>query len=110
MDATDVAEWGKELECNAMFPTRCNIEFAQVMPDKSIRTRVWERGSGITMACGTGACATAVAAAKTGRAGRKSRIDMDGGSLFIEWNESDNHVYMTGPAEFVFEGKIPLEE
>lgn len=110
MDATDVAEWGKELECNAMFPTRCNIEFAQVMPDKSIRTRVWERGSGITMACGTGACATAVAAAKTGRAGRKSRIDMDGGSLFIEWNESDNHVYMTGPAEFVFEGEIPLEE
>lgn len=110
MDATDVAEWGKELECNAMFPTRCNIEFAQVMPDKSIRTRVWERGSSITMACGTGACATAVAAAKTGRAGRKSRIDMDGGSLFIEWNESDNHVYMTGPAEFVFEGEIPLEE
>lgn len=110
MDATDVAEWGKELECNDMFPTRCNIEFAQVMPDKSIRTRVWERGSGITMACGTGACATAVAAAKTGRAGRKSRIDMDGGSLFIEWNESDNHVYMTGPAEFVFEGEIPLEE
>lgn len=110
MDATDVAEWGKELECNAMFPTRCNIEFAQVMPDKSIRTRVWERGSGITMACGTGACATAVAAAKTGRAGRKSRIDMDGGALFIEWNEGDNHVYMTGPAEFVFEGEIPLEE
>ena len=73
-----------------------------------IRTRVWERGSGITMACGTGACATAVAAALTGRAGSKSQIVMDGGTLSIEWRESDNHVYMTGPAEFVFDGEIEL--
>ncbi len=106
----DVAGWGKELEHNALFPTRCNIEFAQVLPDNIIRTRVWERGSGITMACGTGACATAVAAALTGRAGRKSEIAMDGGTLSIEWSDDDGHVYMTGPAETVFEGEITLDE
>lgn len=108
INKTDVAGWGKELEYNPIFPERCNIEFAQVLADGSIRTRVWERGSGITMACGTGACATAVAASLTGRCGRKSEIDMDGGKLKIEWNESDNHVYMTGPAAFVFEGEIEL--
>ena len=71
--------------------------------------RVWERGSGITMACGTGACATAVAAAVTGRASRQSAIVMDGGTLDIEWNAANNHVYMTGPAEFVFDGEISDE-
>ncbi len=106
----DVAGWGSQLEHNALFPSRCNIEFAQVMPDGTIRTRVWERGSGITMACGTGACATAVAAALTGRAGRKSNIAMDGGTLSIEWSEDDGHVYMTGPAAIAFEGEIELDE
>ena len=110
ISTADVAGWGKELEHNALFPARCNIEFAQVLPDNIIRTRVWERGSGITMACGTGACATAVAAALTGRAGRKSRIAMDGGTLSIEWSEDDGHVYMTGPTETVFEGEITLDE
>ncbi len=110
ISTADVAGWGKELEHNALFPARCNIEFAQVLPDNIIRTRVWERGSGITMACGTGACATAVAAALTGRAGRKNRIAMDGGTLSIEWSEDDGHVYMTGPAETVFEGEITLDE
>ncbi len=81
---------------------------ARVEPDGSIRTRVWERGSGITQACGTGACATAVAAVLTGRADRKSRIVMDGGTLDIEWRETDNHVYMTGPAAFVFDGEIEI--
>lgn len=104
----DVAKWGKELEYSTMFPERCNIEFAQIQADGTIRTRVWERGSGITMACGTGACATAVAASLTGRADRTSKIAMDGGILTIEWNETDGHVYMTGPAEFVFEGEIEL--
>ena len=75
----------------------------------AFRTRVWERGSGITMACGTGACATAVAACLTGRAARISDIVMDGGTLRIEWRETDNHVYMTGPAEFVFEGEIEMK-
>ena len=77
--------------------------------DGTLRTRVWERGSGITMACGTGACATAVAAALTGRSGRSSRIAMDGGTLDITWQEADNHVMMAGPAEFVFEGEINLD-
>lgn len=106
IDDIDVARYGRELEHDPLFPERCNIEFAQVLDGGEIRTRVWERGSGITMACGTGACATAVAAALTGRADRKSRIVMDGGTLSIEWNEADGHVYMTGPAAFVFEGEI----
>lgn len=123
----DVAAEGSRLEHAEAFPQRCNIEFAQPLaaelqqltqptqPHKAqsskpkaqgFRTRVWERGSGITMACGTGACATAVAAAKVGLAGRMSDIVMDGGTLHIEWSKQDSHVYMTGPAEFVFEGEI----
>lgn len=108
IDETDIARYGAALERNELFPERCNIEFAEVKADGKIRTRVWERGSGITMACGTGACATAVAAALTGRAGRKSTIVMDGGELEIEWNENDNHVYKTGPATFVFDGEVEL--
>ena len=111
-----VGEVGRALEFHPAFPQRCNIEFAHIEADRTIRTRVWERGSGITQACGTGACATAIAAFLTGRAGRKSNIAMDGGTLSIEWCESDrsvegrffqkNHVYKTGPAEFVFDGEI----
>ena len=103
-----VGETGQKLERHPAFPQRCNIGLARIEADGTIRTRVWERGSGITQACGTGACATAVAAALTGRAGRKSSIAMDGGTLTIEWRESDNHVYMTGPAEFVFDGEIEI--
>ena len=126
-DIDQVAEKGPVLEHHPAFPQRCNIEFAApAAPDEAstvaagsivapsgaeggastFRTRVWERGSGITQACGTGACATAVAAFLTGRAGRESDIIMDGGTLHIEWRESDNHVLMTGPAEFVFDGEI----
>lgn len=104
----DIARYGSIMERDAAFPERCNIEFAQLMADGTIRTRVWERGSGITMACGTGACATAVAAALTDRKGRTSDIAMDGGTLHIEWNEQDGHVYMTGPAAFAFEGEVKL--
>ena len=120
-----VTEKGRALEHYPAFPQRCNIEFAAPLSfppsggrpeaqkastnggrsEGAFRVRVWERGSGITQACGTGACATAVAAAQTGLAGRKSNIVMDGGTLSIEWRESDNHVYMTGPAEFVFDGE-----
>ena len=107
-DVNAVEVSGPSLEHHPAFPQRCNIEFACPLPDGSIRTRVWERGSGMTMACGTGACATAVAAALTGRAGRRSRIVMDGGVLGIEWRESDGHVYLTGPAEFVFDGVAGL--
>lgn len=112
-DVDQVGEAGRALEFHPAFPQRCNIEFANLIPNPSpkgeenvIRTRVWERGSGITQACGTGACATAVAAALTGRAGRKSDIIMDGGTLSIEWREEDGHVYMTGPATFVFDGEL----
>ena len=110
-DVDQVGETGRILEHHPAFPQRCNIEFAQVVPSsggqkRSIRTRVWERGSGITEACGTGACATAVAASITGRAEKCSSIVMDGGTLDIEWRESDNHVYMTGPAKFVYDGEI----
>lgn len=104
----DIARYGSIMERDAAFPERCNIEFAQLMDDGTIRTRVWERGSGITMACGTGACATAVAAALTDRKGRTSDIAMDGDTLHIEWNEQDGHVYMTGPAAFAFEGEVKL--
>ena len=109
IDTIDIAHYGKILERGKAFPQRCNIEFAQVTDTDAIRTRVWERGSGITMACGTGACATAVAAALTKRTGRKSSIVMDGGTLEIEYSEADDHVYMTGPAAFSFEGEIQLE-
>ena len=105
-----VAETGRILEHHPAFPQRCNIEFGRVENDGFIRTRVWERGSGITQACGTGACATAVAAFITGRAGRQSQIVMDGGTLNIELRESDNHVLMTGPAEFVFDGEVELPQ
>ena len=110
VDEIDVARYGKALEFDSLFPERCNIEFAQILDNGKIRTRVRERGSGITMACGTGACATAVAAAITGRATRKSEIVMDGGTLHIEWNEADNHVYLSGPAAFAFEGEVALPQ
>ena len=109
LDSVDVAASGAMLEHHPRFPERCNIEFAQVTSD-GIRMRVWERGSGITMACGTGACATAVAAAVTGRCGRQSRVMMDGGTLDIEWRTGDDHVYLTGPATFVYEGDIDLPD
>ena len=100
--------YGPLLEHHPAFPQRCNIEFAQAINENTFRMRVWERGSGITLACGTGACATAVAAHLTGRAGRESDIRMDGGTLHIHWNETDNHVLMTGPAAITFEGEVTL--
>ena len=108
IDALELATVGPELEFHSRFPQRCNIEFAQIIGPNEIRMRVWERGSGITMACGTGACATLVAAALMGRTARKATIVMDGGNLEIEWRESDNHIYMRGPATEVFEGDIEL--
>ena len=107
IDAVDVAREGSRLEHHSRFPERCNIDFAQVRED-GIRVRVWERGSGITMACGTGACATAVAAAITGRSGRHSHIIMDGGNLDIDWRETNGHVYLSGPAAIAFEGTAEL--
>ena len=104
----NLKEIGPKIEHYSMFPERVNVEFAQIIDDESIRMRVWERGSGITMACGTGACATAVAAATNKYAKRKSKIIMDGGTLVIEWSATDGHIYMTGPATKVFEGEIEI--
>lgn len=104
----DLNTFGPLLEHHEVFPQRCNIEFATIKEDGTIRMRVWERGSGITLACGTGACATAVAAKLTGRRDRQSNIQMDGGLLNIEWDETTNHIMMTGPAAISFEGEIAL--
>lgn len=100
---------GPRLENHVRFPNRCNIEFVEVC-SAGLRVRVWERGSGVTMACGTGACATVAAAVVTGRASREARVIMEGGILEVEWRESDNHIYLKGPAQFVFKGKVPLIE
>lgn len=105
--AIDVARVGAMGEHLPAFPERCNIEFAQLTGTDELRTRVWERGSGITMACGTGACATAVAAARVGLTSRESDVVMDGGRLHVRWAD-DDHVMLSGPAEFVFDGEITL--
>lgn len=102
----NLPEIGPLLENHLLFPDRTNVEFAQIVGKDTIRMRVWERGSGITQACGTGACATAVAAVINGLAGRKSDIIMDGGTVSIEWEETTGHVLMTGPATKVFDGEI----
>lgn len=108
--AIDLEKHGKRLKNDAAFPQRCNIEFAQLTATNTLRTRVWERGSGVTMACGTGACATAIAAIRTHRTQREVTIDMDGGTLQVEWKADNNHIYLSGPAAFVFEGTIALPE
>ena len=105
-ETLDVAAYGPILEHNRVFPQRCIIEFATILSPDRIRARVWERGSGITRACGTGACATAVAASLTGRASKKVTVAMDGGDLEIDWNPPVGHVYLSGPAETVYEGEI----
>lgn len=106
--SADPASAGRELENHPMFPDRVNVEFAALVSSGQIRMKVWERGSGITLACGTGACATAVAAASLGLCPRRSKIVMDGGALDIEWSESTGNVFMTGTAETVFEGEIKI--
>ena len=88
------------------FPKRTNVEFAQVLDKSRIRMRVWERGVGVTLACGTGACATAVAAMRRGLTDRKVELLLDGGSLVIEWREADGHVLMTGPTAMPFRGRL----
>lgn len=103
-----VAEVGPLIEHHPLFPQRANVEFATVVSRKRIRMRVWERGAGITQACGTGACATAVAAARRGLTDRVVDIELDGGVLRIEWRESDGHILMTGPAKLAFKGEIDL--
>ena len=105
-----VAEVGADLEYSPMFPNRTNVEFAEVIDRQHIRMRVWERGSGITQACGTGACATAVAAAIAElKNPTDCHVQMDGGTLTITWNPATRHVLMTGTATKVFEGEIEID-
>lgn len=96
-------QWGPGLETHALFPDRCNIEFAQIMGPDRIRMRVWERGSGVTQACGSGATATLVAAVRRGLSARRATIVLDGGELIVEWR-ADDHVILIGSATMVFKG------
>jgi len=105
-----VAALGPRIETHPLFPQRVNAEFVSVTGENRLRMRVWERGAGITLACGTGACAAAVAAARLGKTGRNVEVVLDGGSLRIEWRESDGHVIMTGPAVTVFRGHVDLRQ
>ncbi len=99
-----VLEIGSKIETHAAFPKRVNVEFVKVISQNRLKMRVWERGSGETLACGTGACAVTVAGVLNGKTERSVQIELLGGQLEIEWSESDNHVYMTGPATTVFSG------
>ncbi len=103
-----VGDIGPRLEHHAMFPRRVNVEFVSVRSPTRLRMRVWERGAGITRACGTGACASAVAAARRGLAERKLDVVLDGGTLGIEWRKSDEHILMTGPATLSYRGEVEL--
>ncbi|MGH6828798.1 MAG: diaminopimelate epimerase [Rhizomicrobium sp.] len=105
-----VTQLGPLLERHPLFPARINVEFVQVVDRDHIRMRVWERGVGVTLACGTGACASLVAAARSGLSSRKATVQLDGGPLIIEWREEDDHVLMTGPAALSFAGEIALDQ
>jgi diaminopimelate epimerase len=108
--ATDelVLGTGSRIECHEMFPARVNVEFVEVMSPREVRQRTWERGSGETWACGTGAAAVCVAGVLTGRTERKLLNHLLGGDLELEWNSANNRVYMTGPAQEVFTGDWPI--
>lgn len=106
--ALEIEKIGPKFENHPMFPDRINTEFIRVLDRDNIQMRVWERGSGETLACGTGACATTVACILNGWVNRKVTVHLRGGDLQIEWNETDNKVYMTGPATIVFDGEIDL--
>jgi len=102
----DLQQWGPKLETHPLFPRKINVEFVTVNSRQQADMRVWERGAGPTLACGTGACATVVASVLNGWTDRTATVSLKGGDLLIEWSEADNHVYMTGPAAEVFRGTV----
>jgi diaminopimelate epimerase len=106
VDAYDLGKIGPLLEHHPLFPERANISLAQVVSREHLILRTWERGAGLTRACGSAACAAAVSAARTGRTGREVTVTLPGGDLAIAWRESDDHVLMTGPVEYEFEGRF----
>ena len=109
VDEFDVEKYGKVLEIDKAFPKKSNIEFIEIIDENNIKMRVWERGTGETLACGTGACASAVACNLNGLTKRNVNVELLGGKLEIEWNKENNHIYMTGPAVTVFEGELNEE-
>ena len=106
IEAVELEKWGPVLECDPQFPKKINVEFVEVRSPGMVRMRVWERGCGITLACGPGSCATAVAGHLSGRTGSCVTVLLDGGELLVEHSTADNHVYMTGPAVEVFRGEL----
>lgn len=108
IDSVPVEMWGPEIEKHQLFPAKTNVEFVQIVNRNEAIMRVWERGAGITLACGTGTCATVVGCVLNGKTERTVTVHLLGGDLFIEWDEKDNHVYMTGPAVEVYTGQIDL--
>jgi diaminopimelate epimerase len=109
VEAHDLARFGPMLEHHPLFPERANISLAQVTGPGSLRLRTWERGAGLTRACGTAACAAAVAAARLGLTGRRVTVTLPGGDLDIDWREEDDHIVMTGPYALDYEGTLPPE-
>jgi diaminopimelate epimerase len=106
-EAAPVREVGPMIEHHLLFPEGVNVGFAQILSRDRIRLRVWERGAGLTKACGTGACAALVAAHRRGLTDRKATVVLDGGELEIDWREDDGHVLMTGPVAVEFQGRLP---
>lgn len=110
IDNLDIEKIGPYFENHKLFPKRINTEFVEIINKDTIKMRVWERGAGETLACGTGACAVLVSSYLNGHSNRRATIKLLGGDLLIDWNEKDNNVYMTGSATLVFEGEIKLNE
>ncbi|MBP5526012.1 MAG: diaminopimelate epimerase [Paludibacteraceae bacterium] len=108
VDSLDLEKIGPSYECHPAFPHKTNTEFVEIISRNEVKMRVWERGAGETMACGTGACAVAVASVLNGFTDRDVRVKLRGGDLQIKWDDDDNHVYMTGPATTVYEGDVEI--
>ena len=108
VDGFDLRAYGPAIETSAAFPDRVNVEFVSVLSPQRLRMRVWERGSGVTLACGTGACAAFAAARRLGLVGERAEVILDGGTLLIERDERTGHLLMSGPAEFVFDGTVEI--
>lgn len=108
VDAMDIKTIGPKIETHDRFPEKTNVEFIEVVSPTELKMKVWERGAGITLACGTGACASLVAAHLTGRAGTRAVIHLDGGDLQIFWDKQTNHLFKEGPANYAFEGRVSL--
>jgi diaminopimelate epimerase len=108
VDAVDIRKVGRAIELHERFPEKTNVEFIEVVSDRELKMKVWERGAGPTLACGSGACASLVAASVTGRTGDRTLIHLDGGDLDIRWDKKTNHIFKTGPANLVFQGQISI--